>query len=54
MSYYLIKDENKETMRKVRYKAEAQAIVALRPGWSYIFVRVKRNIDLSELLKAPF
>lgn len=54
MSYYLIKDENGETMRKVRHKAEAQAIVSLRPGWSFIYVRIKKHIDLSQLLNAPF
>ena len=49
---YYIYDELGELMRKVRHKCEAQQIVSIRNGWSYVFVKVKRK--LPEFEEAPF
>jgi len=36
MAYeYLVRDEDQELMRKVSRKEEAEALVAIRAGWSY-------------------
>jgi methylase of polypeptide subunit release factors len=36
MAYtYLVYDEDKELMRSVPRKEEAEALVAIREGWSY-------------------
>lgn len=45
---YLIKDEHGEAMRVVSRQEEAQAIVALRPGW--YFKKVKKPNKVIEVL----
>jgi len=50
---YLIYDETGDLMRKVRYKDEAIALVSIREGWTYKYIRNK-PIDLSSFEPAPF
>lgn len=52
---YYIYDEMGELMLKVKRKEEAQHIIQLRPGWTYVHIRTKRKIiDLSQFEDAPF
>ncbi len=55
LNTYLIYDENKELMRKVSRREEANQIVNGRVGWTYKLLRCKKKpIDLSMLEEAPF
>lgn len=56
LNTYLIYDENKELMRKVSRREEANQIVNGRAGWTYKLLRYKitNKIDLSSLGEAPF
>ena len=45
---YLIKDENGETMRVVGRQEEAQAICALRKGWTFKCVRKPKVTPIFE------
>jgi len=52
---YYIYDELGELMRKVRHKCEAQQIVSIRNGWSYVFVKTKKKSFKSyNFAAAPF
>ncbi len=53
LNTYLIYDENKELMRKVSRREEANQIVNGRVGWTYKLLRCKKKpIDLSMLEEA--
>lgn len=54
MNTYLIYDENKELMRTVSRREEADQIVSGRVGWTYKLLRCKKTIDLSMLEEALF
>lgn len=55
MEMYLILDENKEVMRKVPTKAEAEYLLKTYTDWSYKYVaNPKKEIDLSQFEEAPF
>jgi hypothetical protein len=45
---YVIKDENGETMRVVGRQEEAQAICALRKGWTFKCVRKPKVTPIFE------
>lgn len=49
---YLIYDETGDLMRKVRYKDEAIALVSIREGWTYKYIKPKKKIYQFE--EAPF
>lgn len=52
---YYIYDEIGELMRKVKRKEEAQHLIQVRPGWTYVYIRTKRKIvDFSVFEDAPF
>lgn len=52
---YYIYDELGELMRKVKRKEEAQQLIQIRTGWTYVHIRAKRKIvDLSSFDDAPF
>lgn len=52
---YLIRNEDGEIMRVVGRQEEAQAICALRSGWTFKCVRKPvRKLDLSQFEECPF
>lgn len=53
---YLIYDEDKELMRKVPRKEEAEQLVESRKGWTFKFVHTPQETkpDLSQLGEALF
>ena len=52
---YIIYDEESQPMRIVGRKEEAQAICAVREGWTFKCVRMPViKPDLSQLGEAPF
>ena len=50
---YLIRNEDGDTMRIVGRQEEAQAICALRLGWTFKCIRKpKKHLDLSQFEEA--
>jgi len=49
---YYVYDETGDLMRKVRYRAEAIALVSIREGWTYKYIKPKKKIYQFE--EAPF
>lgn len=50
---HYIYDETGDLMRKVRYRSEAIALVSIREGWTYKYIRNK-PVDLNSFEVAPF
>ena len=42
---YVIKNEDNEVMRIVGRKEEAQAVCALRAGWTFKYMKAKKTED---------
>jgi hypothetical protein len=52
---YLIRNEDGEVMRIVGRQEEAQAVCALRSGWTFKCVRKPaKKLDTSQFEEAPF
>ena len=49
---YYIYDEIGELMRKVRRQEEMKELLSIYKGWTAIYVKVKRKLDMTQFQEA--